>query len=432
MADHARHVGNHALLQQRIAHAGGGRAGAQAFLFLGLDHFIASTALLGRGGADLLRGTLEEVLEAHAGPEDLVVWLGTGKFGLLLDGADEAEARRRARGILHALQSRRVGTARRRAPISASVGIASTESDSEDLIESAALACSLAREEGLGRVVAASGGRRRKLRRHMAEIRRLAQLYEAMEGDALRLYAQRIVPLGGRGESRPQYEVLLRIPGVKGMEGPARFVEAAERYRMVPYLDQWVVAHPLTALGERPEPMRHRVSINVSGLTVSDPLFLRFLQQSFEQHEIPFEFACFEITETAAVYNWAAVCRFAAAVRRRGAHIKLDDFGTGLSSFTYLKRLQVDFVKIDGRFVHALLSSAEDRAIVEALQHVANAFGVQTVAEHVEDAPTIEALEDMGVQWAQGFALHAPEPWDEAFVVRPARDLAAGEGAEGV
>jgi EAL domain-containing protein (putative c-di-GMP-specific phosphodiesterase class I) len=189
----------------------------------------------------------------------------------------------------------------------------------------------------------------------------------------------------------------------------------------MPSIDRWVAQTSFAWLAARSDPAAFRLSINLSGTTLSDEQFLDFVGELFTSHAVPPAAICFEITETAAIANLATASRFIRELRQLGCLFALDDFGSGLSSFGYLKNLPVDFLKIDGSFVRDLLTNPIDRAMVRAINEVGHAMGIRTIAEFVERPETLHVLAALGVDYAQGWAVGRP---------RPLADRDAGRGAE--
>ena len=223
--------------------------------------------------------------------------------------------------------------------------------------------------------------------------------------------------LDGPADNSSEYlELLLRMRDEDGrLVTPMSFIPAAERYHMMGTIDRWVVAKALRCLSRlqvRPRgPGLPRFAINLSGMSLGDPAFADFVLEQFEESATPPGAVCFEITETAAISNLARAARFIGRFRDLGCRFALDDFGSGLSSFAYLKALPVDYLKIDGSYIRGLARDHVDLAVVEAIQRLAEALGAKTVAECVEDAQTLERVRSMGIDFGQGYAIHRPEPY---------------------
>jgi EAL domain-containing protein (putative c-di-GMP-specific phosphodiesterase class I) len=228
----------------------------------------------------------------------------------------------------------------------------------------------------------------------------------------------------------PYTELLLRLRDADGgLVPPTSFIPAAERYHLMPAIDRWVIETAFATLARRLEGAEdHGVhAINVSGASLGDDEFLDYVQAQFVRHGVPHACVCFEITETTAVASLSKATQFMAALRALGCRFALDDFGVGVSSFTYLKHLPVDYVKIDGSFVKDMLDDPVNHAMVEAIHRIGHNMGKKTIAESVEDRAALKALRAIGVDYAQGFAIAPPAPFGELRIVRgSARRHAAG------
>ena len=208
--------------------------------------------------------------------------------------------------------------------------------------------------------------------------------------------------------------MLLRLRDDRGdLVPPTSFIPAAERYHLMPAIDRWVVGTALALIAEHAAAgvldQLGTCAINISGASLSDDGFLDFVQDQFVRNRVPHAAVCFEITETTAVTSLSKAIDFMSALRGCGCRFALDDFGVGVSSFTYLKHLPVDYLKIDGAFVKDLLHDPVDRAMVEAINRIGHLMGKLTIAESVENGGVMEALRDIGVDYAQGFGIAVPK-----------------------
>jgi EAL domain-containing protein (putative c-di-GMP-specific phosphodiesterase class I) len=242
----------------------------------------------------------------------------------------------------------------------------------------------------------------------------VSRLTRACEENRLELYYQPIVPIGATRDTRGHYELLLRMRNEQGeLVQPAEFIPAAERYNVMSMIDRWVVSQALGALAHyrTDGDPRHgyTLSINLSGTSLNEDRFLEFLINELQTYDLSPGAVCFEITETAAISNLANVVHFMREFRARGCLFSLDDFGSGLSSFMYLKNLPVDYLKIDGSFIQNVTTDHVDRSMVEAITQIGRAMGLKTVAERVESAEVLRCLADIGVEYAQGFYIAKPE-----------------------
>jgi len=217
-----------------------------------------------------------------------------------------------------------------------------------------------------------------------------------------------------------RYEALLRVahPGNTQRKGelvlPAAFIPAAERYNLMGAIDRWVIQAAFREYANGVGLGGARLAINLSGNSLSDESLLAFIESQFVEHAFPPERACFEITETAAIQNLGPALGLMAALKGHGCHLALDDFGSGLSSFHYLKTLPVDYLKIDGSFVKDMCEDPRDDALVAAINQMSHAMGIQTVAEYVCSESIAERLCELGVDYAQGYFFGKPMPWGES------------------
>jgi EAL domain-containing protein (putative c-di-GMP-specific phosphodiesterase class I) len=220
------------------------------------------------------------------------------------------------------------------------------------------------------------------------------------------------------GEATEYLELLLRMRDEQGrVVPPMAFIPAAERYHLMGTIDRWVVSRALgclARLGGNAHASRRGLptfGINLSGMSLGDPAFEDFMLQLFEETATTPAHVCFEITETAAISNLARAARFIRRFRDLGCRFALDDFGSGLSSFAYLKSLPVDYLKIDGSFVRGLAEDRMDRAVIDAIHRLGKAAGAKTIAECVESAETLARVRSIGIDCAQGHVIHRPEPY---------------------
>jgi EAL domain-containing protein (putative c-di-GMP-specific phosphodiesterase class I) len=234
------------------------------------------------------------------------------------------------------------------------------------------------------------------------------------------LFAQEIRALNKDEPHHSHVELLLRLRDEDGkLVQPGSFMPAAERYGLMPLIDRWVVRNAFALIASRLSSLEPNQlsswAINLSGATFSDDDFIEYVRRQFEIHRVPPELICFEITETSAIADLPRAKRFIQALKKLGCRFSLDDFGTGMSSFSYLKHLPVDFIKIDGSFVTEMLNSKIDRAMVEMIVHIAKVMGKCTIAEFVESDEIFEALREIGVDYAQGYAIGKPSSFEAMF-----------------
>jgi diguanylate cyclase (GGDEF)-like protein len=421
---------NHREFDRRLAVALSRPRGGEthdALCFLDLDRFkivndsrghAAGDALL-RQVTDLIRGLL------HAGDE--LARVGGDEFAVLLVDCDLAAAADFAERVRAAVAERPFTTSGRAFSIGVSIGVvALTEATGgnggRDALRAADAACYAAKDKGRNRVhvVARDDG---ELSRQQGEVHWAERLMRAFQDDSLMLYYQPIASIGSADAERFG-ELLLRMRGEDGgVIAPGAFLPAAERYNLVGAVDRWVVHAAFAALAGRHPPRgtawEELFSINLSGGSIGDESFLDFVRAQLAEHQIPPRIICFEITETVAITDVAAAIGFITELRALGCRFALDDFGSGLSSFTYLKQLPVDFVKIDGTFVREITTDAVDRAMVESVNRISHEMGLRTVAEFVENDAIMQCLRQLGVDFAQGYGVGRPEPFDRWLLRNP-------------
>ena len=299
--------------------------------------------------------------------------------------------------------------------------------DLQSVLQAADGCAYAAKDAGRNRVVTWCDGR--DAGEVHADGRWVERIQRALDNDCFELYGQRVVPL------RPdagtiKVEVLLRMRHDDGsLIAPGAFMPAAERYHLMARVDRWVLRRTLAWMsGRRFDGPLQRVGVNLSGQSVADPTFRAWALQSLEEAGPALcDRLILEITETVAIARLEEAAAFVRAVQNAGARVALDDFGAGASTFGYLKSLPVNYLKIDGQFIRHLLTDPLDQAAVKCFVEVARAIGVKTVAEFVETDAVLTRLREIGVDFAQGYLLHRPEPLDAA--ARPEAGASAGAGA---
>ncbi|NJK41199.1 MAG: EAL domain-containing protein [Acaryochloridaceae cyanobacterium SU_2_1] len=242
------------------------------------------------------------------------------------------------------------------------------------------------------------------------------RIKQAIEEKRLRLYGQTIFPTVEAADTNNNAcEILLRMTDEQNQVIPAgEFIPAAERYNLISQIDRWVIHAFLKNFDADRQTSKHQSAqptqymINLSGASVGDEQFLEFLKTQLEQHPKAAQCICFGITETAAISSWSQAVRFIQELRALGCQFALDDFGSGMSSFAYLKTLPVDYLKIDGRFIEGMTEDPTKFAIVESINHIGHVMGMQTIAECVSSITTREKLQDIGVDYVQGFEISQP------------------------
>lgn len=386
------------------------------FCCIDLDQFKLVNDTCGHAAGDaLLReitGVMRALLPVRAPGEDqpMLARLGGDEFGLLLFDTDMVTAAVLAGRLIEAIRAHTFQYAGRDFRLGASAGLCplSPGDSTSSILARADSACYLAKRRGRNRVEVWRS-ERADLKAQSEEMEWVGRLEAYLAKGRIQLWRQRIVALAAHDGSA-RYEILLRVVGEDGKtHSPVSLMTAVERYGLAPSLDRWVLRKLLAFLRDHPED-RARYAVNLSGQTISDPRFAQDVRHAFASFGINPERIDFELTETAVVQNLDAARRFINAVHAYGCSFTLDDFGAGLSSFAYLKRFKPDKLKIDGAFVRHLDSEPLDYILVKAIAQIGRDLGIQTVAEFVENADILERLEEIGVDYAQGYHLHRPEP----------------------
>jgi len=384
-----------------------------ALCYLDLDQFKIVNDTAGHRAGDELLKRLARLLEAQVRDRDTVARLGGDEFGVRLDNCPIDKAVAIAEKLVAAVRGLDFSWQERNYEIGVSIGvvpIAGEVQSGEELLTHADVACYAAKDLGRNRVHVYEAGTDGSDPRHR-EILRAADIQRSLENDKFVLHYQPIFELKNGSSSRPwRYELLVRMLDPDGeLVHPVDFIPAAERYGLMHRIDRWVVETAFRKFSRLfPGEPEARISINLSGNSINDPEFLKFLETQFKKFKITPGRVCFEITETAAIRNLDAARELMSRIKAIGGQFALDDFGSGLSSFAYLKSLPVDYLKIDGSFVRNIETDLSDRAMVEAVHSVAETLKLRTVAEYVESERCADVLKQIGIDYGQGFALGRP------------------------
>ena len=414
-------------LELALAQPASDEAGKPALMYLDLDQFKIVNDTSGHAAGDELLRQVSKVIGHILRPGDLLARLGGDEFGILLADCLPEDAASTANRLCTAIHDLHFAWGERHFTISASIGLVHLDRSGitlEETLRSADIACYMAKEKGRNRVQIHHPSDLELIQR-FGEMTWVQRLHEAIEKDSFVLYAQEIAPLGPDIRYGSHVEVLLRLRDEHGNTiPPGSFIPAAERYGLMPLIDRWVVRNAFAILRERnasPSTAIHTCAINLSGATFTDADFLTFLRGEFRRSGIEPSTICFEITETSAIGDLPAAIRFITALKGLGCRFALDDFGSGMSSFSYLKQLPVDYLKIDGAFVKDMLDDPIDRAMVEMFERIAKLMGKLTIAEFVENDDIADALRVIGVNYAQGFGIAKPRRFDNrsAFGIEP-------------
>lgn len=387
-----------------------------ALCYLDLDRFKVVNDTCGHTAGDNMLREIATILKEAVRDSDTAGRIGGDEFALLLVGCPLEKARQIADDVVRAIDDYRFVWKDKIFNVGVSIGLVEIGRGGgsiEDIMNSADSACYVAKKQG-GVHVHVYSAREEATARHRGEIHWLQRLQAALRDNKFELYYQPIVPARGNGGHGPALEVFVRLEAQNGepASSPSEFIRAAERYRLMPHVDRWVVQAVLSALGRGGlrVPQGRSVAINISGQTLADAEFLEFVVDCFDHTGAHPADICFEVTESAVVANLDHVRRFIAVLHGMGCEFALDDFGSGLSSFATLKTLPMDYLKIDGSFIANLAVDSVNQAMVGAMVELSRSLHFRIVAEQVEDQLSLDTVREMGIDFVQGYVIARPQP----------------------
>jgi len=377
-----------------------------------LDQFKVINDTCGHAAGDELLKQLAASLKSQVRDSDTLARLGGDEFGVLLDGCSLDMARNISTKLLDEVRNIRFAWDNKTFEIGVSIGVVPINALSGNLsnvMSAADTACYEAKDQGRNRIHVFDENDIDILRRR-GEMDWVYRINDALDNDKLLLYCQPIVDLSAGSGKCYGHEILVRLKGEAGeIIPPNAFIPAAERYNLMPVVDKHIITKTLAMMQEVDE-CNMNVFINISGQSVCDEEFVEYLLTMLDKSGIDLNKLTFEITETATVANFSKATKFINALKEKGCLFALDDFGSGLSSFSYLKNIPVDFLKIDGSFIRDIANDETDHAFVEAINQIGGIMGLKTIAEFVESEKILAMLKQIGVDYAQGFYLGRPEP----------------------
>lgn len=387
-----------------------------AFCFMDIDQFKVINDNCGHAAGDELLHQLGRVLSSTIRKHDTLARLGGDEFGLIMENCSLEQAHRVADEILKSIQAYQFIWEGQYYRVGISLGLVAISEltpNLTELLKQADAACYTAKELGRNRVHVYHP-EDTLLAQRRGEMQWVARINQALEENRFCLYAQPIVALGESADKH--YELLIRMIDEKGdIIPPGAFLPAAERYNLIEKLDTWVIKNAFQRIASHPEFSQDLdfLSINLSGPTLTNSHFLEFITSQLRESGIDASKVCFEVTETVAISNLNAAITFITILKQIGCRFALDDFGSGLSSFGYLKNLPVNYLKIDGMFVKDIADDPIDHAMVKSINEIGHVMGMQTVAEFVENDIIRDKLVEIGVDYGQGYGLGKPMPFDD-------------------
>ncbi|SFR67486.1 EAL domain, c-di-GMP-specific phosphodiesterase class I (or its enzymatically inactive variant) [Marinobacter daqiaonensis] len=408
------------MLEARFTRQGQWRASPDWLVYLQVLDFDQLGDLLGYRSTRKLETLLAECLKEAVGPDAMPSRIGDGVYAFVLHSVDMESIRRQVESVYQKFNDQMFAAGDHDTRIRVAAGVIPLDQHARDhnqQLSAVIQAAQLARHD-LHRVmiiedVAGFMARRGELTQRMEVLKR------ALSEERLELFAQPIRPLGPEPELL-SYEILLRLRTESGeLLGPGQFLPAAEAFGFMMEIDQWVISRTLRMLADNPEwlAMTRKCSINIAGTTLSSGDIAGFVAAQLEATGVPAGCLSFEITETEQIRRLDVARTVVSEFRRQGCSVSLDDFGTGLATFDYLKSFELDYVKIDGAFIRELETDPYDRSIVRSICEVAGEMGLQTIAEFVEGENVVAMLRELGVDYGQGFGLGRPEPLAAIFAV---------------
>ncbi len=390
--------------------------------YMDLDQFKIVNDTCGHIAGDRLLKQLSQVLVSDVRDNDVFARLGGDEFGLLLEGCSLGKAESIVEKVRKKVKGFRFTWEDKNFEIGVSIGMVPIDKDSvsvTELLSEADAACYVAKDLGRNRIHKYQQGDS-ELVKHKSEMQWVNRIQQALEEDRLVCYCQSIQPL--ECDLELYAEILIRMLDENGdIVLPGAFIPAAERYHLMSDIDRWVIRNVFAWLQKMEVGVEQHYTINLSGQSVGDNKILQFIIDNLNEFEIDPSCICFEITETAAVANLDSARDFIAHLHELGCKFALDDFGSGLSSFAYLKNLDVDYLKIDGSFVQDINNDPVDYAMVASINRIGHLMGIKTIAEFVEDSEILERLKEIGVDYVQGYNIDIPKPLSDLSAGKIAR-----------
>ncbi len=391
-------------------------AGTHALCFLDLDQFKVVNDTSGHLAGDEMLKQLSVILKEHIRDGDKLARLGGDEFGLLLENCSLSQVKSKIEAILSLVEDFRFSWDQKifRVSVSAGISIIDRYSNSHiDSLKQADIACYAAKNAGRNRFHVYQA-KDLELNEQSDQMMWVPKINEALEKNRFRLYVQAIKPTDPKKDYL-HYEVLVRLEEENGnIVPPGAFLPTAERYNLITKIDYWVIGKVFAWLNRNAEKLNQQThfSINLSGQTLGDEKALTYISNLLEAGKVPPSIIQFEVTETMAISNLQVANHFIKSVKHYGCGFSLDDFGSGLSSFGYLKNLAVDTLKIDGIFVRDILDDPIDAAMVDSINTIGHVMGLKTIAEFVENEAIAKKLIELGVDYLQGYGIAKPIPID--------------------
>jgi Amt family ammonium transporter len=389
------------------------------FCYVDLDQFKVINDTCGHIAGDALLKQISSLLRNHLRQHDMLAHFSGDEFAILMADRDVNTAVKDVEQLMEKIRGFHFQFEGHTFRVSACIGVVGVNHHSSlvDLLKQADSACYAAKEAGRDRLHVFTETDTELLQRS-GEMRWVSRIQQALRDNQMVLFSQPIVPTQAKKAEKPHHEILIRMRDADGsIISPGEFLPAAERYNLAAAIDMWTVENVLSRLAaarEAGRAIRGIYAINLSGQSLGDTRFYEKIIELITRADLNQHGAviCFEITETAAITNIRSALRFINELRKVGCLFALDDFGSGLSSFAYLKQLPIDYLKIDGIFVKDCVNNNVNLEIVNSINGIGQVLGLKTVAEFVADEATYISMKQLGVDFVQGFLLAKPAPWE--------------------
>ncbi|MDJ0599626.1 MAG: EAL domain-containing protein [Crocosphaera sp.] len=380
--------------------------------YLDLDQFKIINDTCGHVAGDELLKQVTYLLQTRVRSSDILARLGGDEFALLLKGCSLEKAETIADNLRQLIQDFRFTWDQQLFAIGVSIGMVAINNENQTIasvLNAADAACYTAKERGRNRIYVYQPSDS-ELKKQIGQSQWIVRLNNALIDNRFRLYCQKIISI--QSPEKIHHEVLLRLLDESGnLISPLVFIPAAERYNLMAGIDQWVISNFLKMYSEvYQEQSNNLYTINLSAITLKNDQLYNFIEEQLSYYKINPKHICFEITENTAITNLTQAIQLIEAIKQLGCYFALDDFGSGMSSLSYLKNLPVDYLKIDGSFVKNLAKNSVNYGLIDCFRRIGKVMSMKTIAECVEDQEILEILKEIGVDYAQGYGIERPMP----------------------
>jgi len=391
-------------------------------LYIDINNFKIINDSCGHIAGDKLLVEITNKLTELVKEPNILGRIGSDEFGILLtEFNDDDDALAFANQIAEHMGNYSFDWSGQDYNVTASIGMVPVNSDCEGIscvLSAANIACEAAKDSQTNSVNFYTE-QSSDLLNKMHELTWANRLSRGVQHGEFELWCQKIEQLDDTLTTHPHYEILVRLKDKDELLSPNTFIPAAEKYNLMPRIDRWIINSTIRTLSnwhiEASNARRIFCSINLSGASLSDDMLIHAITETFERYPFPPELICFEVTETATIAHIGKASQLINEIKKLGCMFALDDFGSGLSSFSYLRQLPVDFLKIDGQFIKDIHVDSVNHAMVSTIHHIGKIMNIKTIAEYVENEEILAELRTIGVDYGQGYAIHKPQPFENVL-----------------